>query len=53
MQYPKDKDAARMRATQLLPAFRDNWLLKKHDGAADRDWETYEKGIFNHIKCVF
>jgi crossover junction endodeoxyribonuclease RuvC len=35
MQCPKDKDAARMRATQLLPRFAHNWDLKKHDGRAE------------------
>mgnify|MGYP003649107582 CR=1 FL=1 len=35
MDCPKDKDAARMRATQLLPRFSDNWPLKKHDGRAE------------------
>jgi len=35
MQCPKDKDAARMRATQLLPEFAHNWPLKKHDGRAE------------------
>ena len=35
MQCPKDKDAARMRATQLLPQFAHNWDLKKHDGRAE------------------
>jgi len=31
----KDKDAARMRASQLLPAHSHNWPLKKHDGRAE------------------
>ena len=35
MQCPKDKDAARMRASQLLPHFAHNWDLKKHDGRAE------------------
>lgn len=35
MQCPKDKDASRMRATQLLPQFSHNWSLKKHDGRAE------------------
>lgn len=35
MQCPKDKDAARQRASQLLPSFSDNWPLKKHDGRAE------------------
>lgn len=35
MQCPKDKDAARMRASQLLPQFSHNWPLKKHDGRAE------------------
>lgn len=32
---PKDKDGARMRASQLLPAMAHNWSLKKHDGRAE------------------
>jgi len=32
---PKDKSAARMRASQLLPAHSHNWDLKKHDGRAE------------------
>lgn len=32
---PADKDGARMRASQLLPAMRENWPLKKHDGRAE------------------
>ena len=35
MQCPKDKDAARMRASQLFPQFAHNWSLKKHDGRAE------------------
>ena len=35
MQCPKDKDAARMRATQLLPEFAHNWPLKKPHGRAE------------------
>lgn len=35
MQCPADKDAARMRATQLMPQFAHNWPLKKHDGRAE------------------
>lgn len=35
MQCPKDKDAARMRASQLLPLWADEWALKKHDGRAE------------------
>ena len=32
---PADKDAARMRASQLLPKWSDNWLRKKDDGRAE------------------
>lgn len=32
---PKDKDGARRRASQLLPAMAHNWNLKKHDGRAE------------------
>lgn len=32
---PKDKDGARLRASQLLPQFAHNWPLKKHDGRAE------------------
>jgi len=35
MKTPKDKDAARMRASQLLPEFAHNWPLKKDDGKAE------------------
>ena len=35
MDCPKDKDAARMRAGQLLPTHAHNWPLKKHDGRAE------------------
>lgn len=35
MQCPKNKDGARMRATQLLPMHCHNWDLKKHDGRAE------------------
>lgn len=31
----KDKDAARMRASQLLPSHAHNWLLKRQDGVAE------------------
>lgn len=32
---PKEKDGARARASQLLPAAVDSWPLKKHDGRAE------------------
>lgn len=32
---PADKDAARKRASELLPQFSHNWPLKKHDGRAE------------------
>jgi len=35
MECPKDKDAARFRASQLMPLFSHNWPLKKHDGRAE------------------
>jgi hypothetical protein len=35
MSCPTDKDAARARASQLLPKFAHNWDLKKHDGRAE------------------
>lgn len=35
MQCPKEKDGARMRASQLLPEYAHNWDLKKHDGRAE------------------
>jgi len=35
MQCPKDKDGARMRASQLFPAFAHNWDLKKHHDRAE------------------
>ena len=35
MGCPAEKDAARQRASQLLPQFAHNWQLKKHDGRAE------------------
>lgn len=35
MSCPKDKDAARMRASQLMPQFAHNWTRKKDDGKAE------------------
>lgn len=35
LSVPKDKDGARMRASQLMPNFAHNWDLKKHDGRAE------------------
>jgi len=35
MACPKEKDGARMRASQLLPQFAHNWDLKKHHGRAE------------------
>lgn len=35
MQCAADKDAARQRASQLLPHHTDQWPLKKHDGRAE------------------
>lgn len=35
VQCPKDKNASRMRASQLLPDHTHNWPLKKHDGRAE------------------
>lgn len=35
MQCAADKDAARARASQLLPDHAHNWPLKKHDGRAE------------------
>ena len=35
MGCPKEKDAARARASQLLPQHAHNWDLKKHDGRAE------------------
>jgi len=35
MSCPKDKDAARHRASQLLPKFAHCWDLKKWDGRAE------------------
>ena len=32
---PADKDAARARASQLIPRAADQWPLKKHDGRAE------------------
>lgn len=35
MACPREKDGARMRASHVLPAFADQWKLKKHDGRAE------------------
>lgn len=35
LKCPKDKDGARMRATQLFPKNACYWPLKKHDGRAE------------------
>lgn len=35
MSCPRDKDGARMRASQLLPDYADEWKLKKQDGRAE------------------
>jgi len=35
MACPKDKDASRMRASQLFPQFTHNWERKKDDGRAE------------------
>lgn len=35
MNCPKDKDAARLRASQLLPDLAHNWSLKRQDGVAE------------------
>jgi crossover junction endodeoxyribonuclease RuvC len=35
LRVPKDKGAARARASQLLPAGAGNWPLSKHDGRAE------------------
>lgn len=35
LQVPADKDAARARASQLLPAHSSKWPLVKHDGLAE------------------
>jgi crossover junction endodeoxyribonuclease RuvC len=35
LHVPRAKDAARARASQLLPQAADQWRLKKHDGRAE------------------
>lgn len=35
MQCPKEKNAARLRASQLLPTFKHNWDKVKDDGRAE------------------
>lgn len=35
LQCPREKDGARLRASQLMPQFAHNWQLKKHDGRAE------------------
>lgn len=41
LQCPADKDAARMRASHLLPKHAHNWPLKKHDGRAESSLIAY------------
>ena len=35
LKVPRDKDGARLRATQLMPEHAALWPLKKHDGRAE------------------
>lgn len=35
LNIPRDKDAARARASQFFPDCADQWPLKKHDGRAE------------------
>jgi hypothetical protein len=35
LRVPKDKDGARARASELMPAHSGNWMLKKHHGRAE------------------
>ncbi|MBX0289698.1 hypothetical protein K3G63_04575 [Hymenobacter sp. HSC-4F20] len=35
LSVPKDKDAARLRASQLMPDLAHNWSLKRQDGVAE------------------
>jgi crossover junction endodeoxyribonuclease RuvC len=35
LRVPADKDAARLRASQLMPKAAKHWPLKKHDGRAE------------------
>lgn len=35
LRVPKDKGAARARASQLLPSYADRWPMNKHDGRAE------------------
>lgn len=41
LQCPKDKDASRQRASQLMPQWAENWPLKKHDGRAEASLIAY------------
>lgn len=50
LQVPASKDAARARASQLLPAHADKWKLVKHDGRAEAALIAYygwlqERGV--------
>jgi len=48
MKCPKDKDGARMRASELMPSHAHNWPLKKHDGRAEAALiALYGDGIVN------
>ena len=50
LKVPSDKDRARDRASQLLPAWSNFWPLKKHDGRAEAGllalygWQVFGPG---------
>jgi len=44
---PKDKNLAREHASSLMPIYKHNWDLKKHDGRAEASLIAY--GKYNNI----
>jgi hypothetical protein len=49
LRVPADKRASRARASELLPAYSDQWPLQKHDGRAEASmialwgWQVFGK----------
>ena len=41
LECPKDKNAARDRASEIFPAHSEQWKLKKHDGRAEASLIAY------------
>jgi len=51
MDVPIEKDAARARASQLLPEHSHNWDLKKHDGRAEAAIITLYGLKYRQVQC--